>query len=136
MLLFPLATAAFYVVTSIAGGHTGDEKGDLVLVLPLAGAAFVIACVFVFSMLFPAMLVCDGVRFVSGTPRWKTLLFGLIIVSLLYLPWQLTAPDGFTAKWYLVGTAIVGVVFTVYWSVCQVVDVIAEKLIVWLRKRI
>ena len=80
--------------------------------------------------------MAHGARIVGGSPRWKTLLVGLIIVSLLYLPWHLTAPDGFSVKGYLVGTAIIGVVFTVYRSVCQVVDVIAEKLYFWLRKRI
>jgi hypothetical protein len=125
---FPLLTAIFYVSASIAGGHTNDDKGDLAMTIPFAGAAFFIASILTFLILFPAMLVSDSFRVFKVQRGWTTLFPGLITVLLCYLPWQLTGAKGFQVQHFLTGTAFLFVVFSLYWGACQSVDFLARKL--------
>jgi hypothetical protein len=136
VVTFPLLTAVYYVVASVAGGHTNDEQGDLAMTIPFAGAAFLIGCLFTFLMLFPAMLVSDSFRLFKGRRRWATLVPGLVTVLLAFLPWQLTAARGFSVQWFLIGTAFLFVVFSLYWGACQSVDFLAEKIFSFIRKKL
>ena len=132
---FPALIAAFYVIGSLYGGHANDETGNLFYVFPFAGIAFVIACLITFLMLFPAMLVCDAVRLFKGYRRRWTAVPGSVAIFLLYLPWELLGSKGLSTNSYLAGSAFFVCVFALYWSICQSIDFLAEKLLNTLKAR-
>lgn len=133
---FPFFIATCCAVASVAGGHTNGEKGDLAMTIPFAGTAFLIACLFTSLMLFPAMLVSDAFRLVKNRRRLATLLPGLVTVFLSYLPWQVSAARTCSLKWLLIGVAFVASVFTVYWGVCQGIDLLAEKVVTYVGRKL
>jgi len=136
VVAFPVFTAGFYVVASVAGAHTSDDKGDLVLAIPFAGAAFLIACLITLLMLFPAMFVSDLFRIIKGWQRSRTLLPGLATVLLALLPWQITAAEGFSWRAFLMGGGFLIVVFFMYWGSCQIVDLFAEKILTFITRKL
>ena len=131
IFVFALGVGLCYIVASLLGGHTDDDKGDIILAIPFALAAAVIASLCVVTILAPAMFASD---FAKAILRWSmipNLLLGIASACMLYSPWYLTGSSA-SAESFGLFLAALSATFAVYWAACRS----ADAAVVFLRRRV